>query len=162
MLLCGAFLASPLVGFSGREWGLHQWAPRLSLLLVCPAVPAASRLVPCVQLSTDLSGTQWWCKLLCGLWFLFNPGPGQCWGLPAFWWPCARGRSPPLSLFGHCPLQAVTGPRVPGSAQLGYHPCAFCSPCANLQLNCSLCLSKLHFYPSLTCPPPIDLSWWFE
>lgn len=100
MLLCGVFLASPLVGFSGREWGLHQWTPRLSLLLVCPAVPAASRLVPCVQLSTDLSGTQWWCKLLCGLWFLFIPGPGQCWGLPAFWWPCARGRSaPPKSLW---------------------------------------------------------------
>lgn len=65
---------------------------------------------------------------------------------------------PPLSLFGHCLSQAVTGPRVLGSAQLGYRPCAFCSPCANLQLNCSLCLSKMHFYPSLTCPPPIDLS----
>lgn len=129
------------------SWLLHRWGsvagseaslsdPRDSLFQVCPAVPAASRLVPC-WLYKDFSCTQWWPKLLCGMWFLFNPGPGQCWGLPAFCWPCAHGRSPPKSLW---PLLFTPGDwsqaarLCPASAPPWCLLQSPCQPAAQLQL----------------------------
>lgn len=73
--------------------------PRGSLCAAVHSCASSQQVVPCGWLSTDLSRTQGWCKLLCGLWFLFNEGSEKCWGVPAFCWPCARVRSPPRSLW---------------------------------------------------------------
>ena len=43
-----------------------------------------------------------------------DPGPGQCRGPLALCWPCASGRSPPISLRGHCFSCPVTGAQSAG------------------------------------------------
>lgn len=136
-LLCWVFLASPL---AGSQWQRarppsvnHQRPGSFCFLCVLMCQQPASRLVQFVRLSTDLSITQWWCKLLCGLWFPLQPQAWPVLGasslvLALCRWQESPHKSPWPLLF----TPSYWCPECWALPQLWHHPCAFCSPSANL------------------------------
>lgn len=128
------------LGFSpgGVQWqrvrppSVSPWALSVAGVHSCAS---SSRLVPCVWLSTDVFSAQWWCKLLCGLWFLFNPALASAGGCQP-----SAGLVPmagvPLSLPGHWFSHPVVVPgcwALPSFSTILEPSAAPCQPAAQLQ-----------------------------